>query len=748
MAIPDNYIDKITKDGDSRMISPAADKVRVNNENYQGSDLDEVLNELQSAINSLQSALNTLIGSGNVQGAIDTFNEVKAFLNGIDTSDPTLANQLLTLNNAISAVQTSLAAKANSADVYTKSEVDTKVANAGKVKSVTINGTNHLPDESTGIVDLGTFVGQKGDKGDKGDTGETGATGPQGPQGNSGVASADAIESVNNLNGGTTDTASKVYVLGANMGKALNDKIRPFEPFIGHSSEEVTYELSYGYKSYGVGTGSQYTEPTQNNNNYVRTKLPVSVGDTITVYGKTDVWCSLYLLTDSSGVVLAKGGESANVAEADAITVNIQSDGYAYLSALKTADYGCAHGVTSVKRATASQDGIMTKEQAAALAAAGGPDVDTIMSYLVNRTDTSTGEFTIGSLKNYNIVVGNTYNGGIDGDSQDFVYCVLDVLAGDTVTLWATTNAWNHGYIICDSDNKVVAVSGNWFSATQASPTVLNIAQDGKVWIASNKANDYGASLSRTYRAFRNATAEQDGLMPKEIAALFGGDVSGDDAASLKLKTFAFIGDSFSAPGSWQSTMCSILGAMLKKNKAVSGGAWCGTDSVSAYAQAQALVTDAANPDYILCLLGTNDIANRVTLGDIADSETIGTATGNVNPSGSITGGIQATLITLKRAYPNAIIKIGYTPAGYIHDAFNSIANVEALCNRMKELAHIYGVGYIETRDCGICPWMEADLHAYTGSTSGGEWRGTGHPSGAGQTRIGQYMARIMLSNL
>jgi hypothetical protein len=43
MAIPDNYIDKVTKGNDSRMISPAADMVRVNNDNFEGETLDEVL---------------------------------------------------------------------------------------------------------------------------------------------------------------------------------------------------------------------------------------------------------------------------------------------------------------------------------------------------------------------------------------------------------------------------------------------------------------------------------------------------------------------------------------------------------------------------------------------------------------------------------------------------------------------------------------------------------------------------------
>ena len=130
--------------------------------------------QLQNAINSLQSALDTLIGSNNVQGAIDTFNEVKAFLDGIDTDDPTLANQLLALNNAITALQTSLASKANSADVVPNSRtvngkalssnvtigmsdiqgLETAIADAGEVKSVVINsdGANIVDEHDNNSV--------------------------------------------------------------------------------------------------------------------------------------------------------------------------------------------------------------------------------------------------------------------------------------------------------------------------------------------------------------------------------------------------------------------------------------------------------------------------------------------------------------------------------------------------------------------------------------------------------------------
>ena len=48
MAIPENYIDRITdiENGDRRYICPAADKVRVDNDNFEGTDLDEVLDEI------------------------------------------------------------------------------------------------------------------------------------------------------------------------------------------------------------------------------------------------------------------------------------------------------------------------------------------------------------------------------------------------------------------------------------------------------------------------------------------------------------------------------------------------------------------------------------------------------------------------------------------------------------------------------------------------------------------------------
>ena len=55
----------------------------------------------------------------------------------------------------------------------------------------------------------------------------------------------------------------------------------------------------------------------------------------------------------------------------------------------------------------------------------------------------------------------------------------------------------------------------------------------------------------------------------------------------------------------------------------------------------------------------------------------------------------------------------------------------------MKKVALAYGVGYIETRDCGIAPYWSGDSRFYSGA----------HPTGDGKTRIAQYMAAKMLFN-
>lgn len=220
-----------------------------------------------------------------------------------------------------------------------------------------------------------------------------------------------------------------------------------------------------------------------------------------------------------------------------------------------------------------------------------------------------------------------------------------------------------------------------------------------------------------------------------ELKRTGGSGGGGSSYAPFNGKTLATLGDSFSEPAKWQTMMMSQLHFLRLKNLAVSGGRWCKNGNwSSAYEQALSLAGQLSECDYILACFGTNDVAGNTSLGNIVNTENIS----NLDLT-TITGGMQACLITLKNAFPDAIIKIGYTPAGYIHDSFESISAANTLCERMKEVANYYGVGYIETRACGICPYMASDAAAYVSG---------GHPNNAGHARIGEYMARMMMGNL
>lgn|GEM_PF-5915113 len=60
---------------------------------------------LKSQVDAVADDLAALVGTGDVSAAIDSFNEVVNFLNGIDKTDPTLANQLLGINDRIDAIE-------------------------------------------------------------------------------------------------------------------------------------------------------------------------------------------------------------------------------------------------------------------------------------------------------------------------------------------------------------------------------------------------------------------------------------------------------------------------------------------------------------------------------------------------------------------------------------------------------------------------------------------------------------------
>ena len=94
MAIPDNYIDKITKGNDSRMISPAAGMVRVNNDNFDGETLDEVLDDVAQAISEAGEVKSVSVNNGtpsqpDAQGNVNLTVDTGGDNDIVDLSDGT-----------------------------------------------------------------------------------------------------------------------------------------------------------------------------------------------------------------------------------------------------------------------------------------------------------------------------------------------------------------------------------------------------------------------------------------------------------------------------------------------------------------------------------------------------------------------------------------------------------------------------------------------------------------------------------
>lgn len=309
-----------------------------------------------------------------------------------------------------------------------------------------------------------------------------------------------------------------------------------------------------------------------------------------------------------------------------------------------------------------------------------------------------------------------------------------------------------------------------------------------------------------------NAKDALDGLSLRvsTLESAIGGGGGGGSYAPLAGKVIATIGDSFSAPGKWQTAMCTVLGATKGYNASVDGAMWKHRKEGNVYKGAYALAVKMKNyydanpseskPDYILCFLGTNDVANmkrtdnqKVSLGVIDYGLVTYDSNGNYSsyarvtsysgsgasrnnrqhqidpvsyiydadlqldhePSPDVasttkldtrfsTGGMQATLAYLKYHFPNAIIKIGYTPAGFVHTG--GYENLPVLVSRLQEIVDWYGVGYLDTLKCGVGVIADSDS-IFVGNSNGG-YANSGHPSDAGQTRIGQYVARLLLSNL
>lgn len=134
---------------------------------------------IKAYVDAVSARIDTLIGSGNVQGAIDTFNEVVSFLAGISSSD-TLAAKLAQLASDISGKVDKVNGKGLSTEDYTTEEKSKLAGLSNDYEN--LDNTPNLDDFLTesdfktinneSIVGSGNIniQGQKGDKGDKGDT--------------------------------------------------------------------------------------------------------------------------------------------------------------------------------------------------------------------------------------------------------------------------------------------------------------------------------------------------------------------------------------------------------------------------------------------------------------------------------------------------------------------------------------------------------------------------------------------------
>ena len=161
-----SYIDKITnKDtGESRVISPAAEAVRVSNENYEGENLDEVLDEVAHAIEDAGSGDGTVtgvkIGSTTYEptdGVVDLSAPMSNKVDKNGTDSLMTAAEHTKLGNLPTADQlaTQMNAKANDNAV-----VKTISVNGGQAQTPTNGNVNISVEGAAGEDGITPHIGQ------------------------------------------------------------------------------------------------------------------------------------------------------------------------------------------------------------------------------------------------------------------------------------------------------------------------------------------------------------------------------------------------------------------------------------------------------------------------------------------------------------------------------------------------------------------------------------------------------------
>jgi len=229
---------------------------------------------VDAAISNINAIINTITQDGATAGVIDTFLEVKNFLAGIDTSDPTLYNQLASLNSAILALQGTVAGKANTSDVA--STYATKSELTGKQDTLTFDnvptaGSNN-PVKSGGIktaIDYATpTISQNGKWIIGGVETDVDARGPRGNTVlvNENSQGIQALIVNNVVDGGETD------ILSAEMGKVIRiavmtifNALSPYaftngKPVISWGSTAIKHDISVNGVTGGLTISDIYVD--------------------------------------------------------------------------------------------------------------------------------------------------------------------------------------------------------------------------------------------------------------------------------------------------------------------------------------------------------------------------------------------------------------------------------------------------------------------------------------------------------
>lgn len=297
----------------------------------------------------------------------------------------------------------------------------------------------------------------------------------KGQDGNSGVASADGVESVNNLNGGTTDTQSKVYVLGANMGKELADEIADVEDRVSeieaNGSGESMIAVYDGVDTLYIGNSATlaYIKVSRSNIAIRNTAVNGSNTKTFRVQGRN--------LTN--GITLALSGTNAAM-------FSLSTNSIAAADANDETTVTVTYSPTAVGNHTASiviTSGSLTKTVALsgtavqvvvpALSVNGGEDI--ALGAASTETDSKTVDVVGSNLTANGTVTVAVTGTGITVNKQTLTVDE-DGNVNDTVTITFTAAS-------ADVSGTLTVTQGSTTASVDIEATVLEYLAAGSYWV-------------------------------------------------------------------------------------------------------------------------------------------------------------------------------------------------------------------------------------------------------------------------